>query len=209
MSAVSPPVRPIESCSVESRESPRGCPRARPLLLIGSGVLILAILAVRLSVSAGLPSLLVYLGSVCCSATPASAVPFDDADLALALGFSALVLILAEGGLSHEVGAHPTRRWASGCCSPRSARRSACSSSACGAHYLLDLDWELAFLLAAVMTPTDAAAVFSVLRAVPLKHRVTGTLEVESGSTMRRSSSWSWRSAPATSPTRARGRSPA
>jgi cell volume regulation protein A len=30
-------------------------------LLIGSGVLILAILAVRLSVTAGLPSLLVYL----------------------------------------------------------------------------------------------------------------------------------------------------
>ena len=31
-------------------------------LLVGSGVLVLAILAVRVSVSAGLPSLLLYLG---------------------------------------------------------------------------------------------------------------------------------------------------
>jgi cell volume regulation protein A len=36
-------------------------------------------------------------------------------------------------------------------------------------------------LLAAVLTPTDAAAVFSVLRTVPLRKSVTGTLEVESG----------------------------
>lgn len=51
----------------------------------------------------------------------------------------------------------------------------------CGAHYLLGLDWMLAVLLAAVLTPTDAAAVFSVLRTVPLKHRISGTLEAESG----------------------------
>ena len=39
---------------------------------------------------------------------------------------------------------------------------------AVGSHYLLGLDWELAFLLGAVTSPTDAAAVFSVLRRVPL-----------------------------------------
>ena len=36
---------------------------------------------------------------------------------------------------------------------------------AVGAHYLLGLPWELAVLLGAVTSPTDAAAVFSVLRA--------------------------------------------
>ena len=35
---------------------------------------------------------------------------------------------------------------------------------AVGAHYLLGLPWELAILLGAVCSPTDAAAVFSVLR---------------------------------------------
>ena len=39
---------------------------------------------------------------------------------------------------------------------------------AVGAHYLLGLRWELAVLLGAVTSPTDAAAVFSVLRRVPL-----------------------------------------
>ncbi len=48
-------------------------------------------------------------------------------------------------------------------------------------HYLLGLPWELALLLGAVCSPTDAAAVFSVLRVVPLPRRITGTLEAESG----------------------------
>jgi cell volume regulation protein A len=50
----------------------------------------------------------------------------------------------------------------------------------CG-HYLLGLPWELAVLLGAVTSPTDAAAVFSVLRVVPLPRRLTGALEAESG----------------------------
>ena len=48
-------------------------------------------------------------------------------------------------------------------------------------HYVLGLSWELAVLLGAVTSPTDAAAVFSVLRRVPLPRRLTGTLEAESG----------------------------
>src|SRR5690606_4862631 len=42
-------------------------------------------------------------------------------------------------------------------------------------------DWKLAVLLGAVTAPTDAAAVFSVLRLVPLPRRLTGALEAESG----------------------------
>ena len=52
---------------------------------------------------------------------------------------------------------------------------------AVGGHYLLGLPWELAILLGAVCSPTDAAAVFSVLRVVPLPKRLTGVLEAESG----------------------------
>jgi cell volume regulation protein A len=50
-----------------------------------------------------------------------------------------------------------------------------------GAHFLLGLSWETAVLLGAVTSPTDAAAVFSVLRVVPLPKRLTGALEAESG----------------------------
>jgi cell volume regulation protein A len=52
---------------------------------------------------------------------------------------------------------------------------------AVGTHYLLGLPWELAVLLGAVTSPTDAAAVFSVLRAAPIKKRLSGVLEAESG----------------------------
>jgi potassium/hydrogen antiporter len=48
-------------------------------------------------------------------------------------------------------------------------------------HFVLGLSWELSVLLGAVTTPTDAAAVFSVLRRVPLPRRLTGALEAESG----------------------------
>jgi cell volume regulation protein A len=50
-----------------------------------------------------------------------------------------------------------------------------------GAHFVFGLDWQLAILLGAVTSPTDAAAVFSVLRRVPLPRRIVGVLEAESG----------------------------
>ena len=70
------------------------------VLLVGAGVLLIAILAVRLSVRAGLPSLLVYLGIGVALGESAIGVRFDDAAWAQALGFAALVVILTEGGLT-------------------------------------------------------------------------------------------------------------
>ncbi len=52
---------------------------------------------------------------------------------------------------------------------------------ALGAHLLLGLPWQLAVLLGAATSATDAAAVFSVLRVVPLPKRLVGALEAESG----------------------------
>jgi len=53
--------------------------------------------------------------------------------------------------------------------------------TAAAAHYLVDLDWRQALIIGAVVSSTDAAAVFSVLRRVPLPSRLTGVLEAESG----------------------------
>ncbi|MEJ7635352.1 potassium/proton antiporter [Aeromicrobium sp.] len=149
-------------------------------LLIGSGVLVLAILAVRISVTAGLPSLLVYLFLGLILGSSGVGIQFADADLAHALGFGGLVLILAEGGLTTKwEHVRPNLGYALLLATLGSIISVAVVAT--GAHYLLGLDWELAVLLAAVLTPTDAAAVFSVLRTVPLRHSVTGTLEAESG----------------------------
>ncbi|MGZ5372373.1 cation:proton antiporter domain-containing protein, partial [Aeromicrobium sp.] len=149
-------------------------------LFVGSVVLVLAILAVRVSMSAGLPSLLLYLGIGLLMGSSGLGVQFADADLAVALGFGALVLILAEGGV--------TTKWAQVRSSMRLGLLLATVGVSVsivvvslGGHYLLGLDWQLAILLAAVTAPTDAAAVFSVLRSFPLKRRISGVLESESG----------------------------
>ena len=71
------------------------------ILLVGAVVLIIAILAARLGSGFGLPSLLLFLGlGMLLGQDGIGGVAFDDADLAHAIGFAALVLILAEGGLT-------------------------------------------------------------------------------------------------------------
>ncbi len=150
-------------------------------LLVGATVTLAAILAVRLSAGVGLPSLLIYLliGVLLGEGGP-FAIPFDDAQLAHALGFGALAVILAEGGLTTEWREmRPTIRL--GLSLATLGVAVSVAVVAVGSHYLLGLPWELAILLGAICSPTDAAAVFSVLRLVPLPKRLTGALETESG----------------------------
>jgi cell volume regulation protein A len=149
-------------------------------VLMGSIVTLLAILAVRVSSRAGLPSLLFYLLMGVALGEAGLGIGFEDAQLAHALGFAALAVILAEGGLStrwEEV--RPSMRLGASLATIGVAVSVAVV--AVGAHFVLGLPWELAVLLGAVCSPTDAAAVFSVLRVVPLPRRLTGALEAESG----------------------------
>jgi cell volume regulation protein A len=150
-------------------------------VLVGAAVTLLAILAMRVSAGAGLPSLLIYLliGVALGEGGPFG-IPFDDAKLAHALGFGALAIILAEGGLTTDWRQmRPSIRL--GLSLATIGVAVSVAVVAVGAHYLLGLPWELAILLGAICSPTDAAAVFSVLRALPLPKRLTGALEAESG----------------------------
>ncbi len=149
-------------------------------VLWGSAVTFLAILAVRVSSRTRLPSLLLYLLMGVALGESGLGIGFEDAELAHAMGFAALIVILAEGGL--------TTPWAD----VRPSMRLGLSLATVGVtvsvlvvavstHYLLGLPWETAVLLGAIISPTDAAAVFSVLRVVPLPKKLTGALEAESG----------------------------
>ncbi len=149
-------------------------------LLVGSAVTLLAILAVRASTRAGLPSLLIYLMMGVVLGESVLGVPFASAEVAHALGFAALVLILAEGGLTTNWGEiRPAMRL--GVTLATLGFSVSVTIVALAGHYLLGLPWEIAVLLGAVTSATDAAAVFSVLRSVPLPKRLTGSLEAESG----------------------------
>lgn len=150
------------------------------VLLAGAAVLLVAIVAVRLSGRLGLPSLLIYLGMGLLLGESGLGIRFDDAELAHALGFAALVIILTEGGL--------TTRWNEvrpvmplGVVLATLGVAVSVGVVACIAHFVLGLDWQIAVLLGAVTSPTDAAAVFSVLRRVPIRPRLRGALEAESG----------------------------
>ncbi len=147
------------------------------VLLLSSAVLLVAISAVRLSVRLGLPSLMVYLAL---GVVLGEYTTFENAELTGALGYAALVAILAEGGL--------TTRWEA--IRPTvvptallSTVGTVVSIAVTGvvAHVVLSLSWQQAFLVGAVLSSTDAAAVFSVLRTVPLPRRLVGMLEAESG----------------------------
>ena len=146
-------------------------------LLLGTLVLLVSVAAVRVSVRVGLPSLLLYLGFGVVLGTLGLEVSPETAQQ---LGLAALALILAEGGL--------TTRW-------RAVRPSmpvaaamatlgvavSVAVTALAGRLLLDLDWPVAVVLGAVVSSTDAAAVFSQLRRLRLRPRVVGVLEAESG----------------------------
>jgi cell volume regulation protein A len=143
-------------------------------------VLLVSVATVRLSLRSGLPSLLLYLGIGVAIGEAGLGIQFNSPELTQVLGYSALVLILADGGL--------TTHW-------DGIRRSIAPAAVLStlgvvvsvgvvglaAHFVLDVSWTIALLVGAVLASTDAAAVFSVLHRVPLPRRLTGLLEAESG----------------------------
>jgi cell volume regulation protein A len=150
------------------------------LLLIGAVVVIAAIGAARLAHGVGLPGLLVFLALGLLLGESGAGIRFDDAGLAESLGLSALVLILAEGGLTTRL--EHARAGAPAALALATVGVAVTTVVvALAAHVLVDLPWRQALLLGAVLAPTDAAAVFSVLRKLPLPPRLSGILEGESG----------------------------
>jgi cell volume regulation protein A len=149
-------------------------------LLVGGLVLMVSIVATRVASRVGLPSLLLFLALGVVLGEDVVGIEFNDAQLAQNLGTAALAVILIEGGL--------TTTWSDirSVIAPAGVLASvgvgvSTVVTAVGAHYLLVLGWQQALLLGAIVSSTDAAAVFSILRVLPLPQRVTGLLEAESG----------------------------
>jgi cell volume regulation protein A len=151
------------------------------LVTLAGGLVLLASIAVtRLGSRVGLPSLLLFLGVGVIVGEDGLGLKFDNVLLADHLGTVALAIILIEGGLTTRFG--DIRKVLAPASALATVGVAVCMVvTAAGAHLLLGMDWQLALLLGAVVSVTDAAAVFSVLRVVPLPRRVAGLLEAESG----------------------------
>lgn len=149
-------------------------------LLAGGLVLLASIVATRVASRVGLPSLLLFLGVGVVVGEDGLGLEFDNVLLADHLGTVALAIILIEGGLTTRF-ADVRRVLAPAGVLATFGVGVSMVVTAAGAHLLLGIDWQLALLLGAIVSSTDAAAVFSVLRVVPLPRRVAGLLEAESG----------------------------
>ena len=149
-------------------------------LFVGGLVLLASIAATRLATGAGLPSLLLFLGVGVLVGEDGLGLEFDNAQLAQNLGTAALGIILVEGGLTTRFSDVRKVLAPAGVLATVGVGVSTLVTAA-AVHWLLGMNWQLALLLGAIVSSTDAAAVFSVLRVVPLPRRLGGLLEAESG----------------------------
>ena len=153
------------------------------LMLTTFGILLgVSILFSRATERIGVPVALIFLiiGMVAGS-EGLGGIPFEDYRFAFRIGTVALVLILFDGGMNTSLAA--VRQYLA----PASVLATLGVLGTAGlvgaAAHLAGFEWPAALLLGAIVSSTDAAAVFSVLRGsgIHLKRRVGVTLEVESG----------------------------
>ena len=151
------------------------------IALVAAGLLLAAsVLASRTSGRAGVPVALLFLlvGMV---AGTAAGIHFEDHRLAFRAGTVALVLILFDGGLSTPVAS--IRRVLAPAAALATLGVVGTALLVALAARALGLTWAQAALFGAIVSSTDAAAVFSVLRSarIQLRRRVAHVLEIESG----------------------------
>jgi len=155
-----------------------------PALLVAAGLVLIAALGSKLAGRVGFPALLLFLGlGMLAGSDGPGGIDFDNAELAQGVGVAALALILFDGGLS--------TRWSTvrPVLGPGIALASvgvivSAAVTGLAAYTVLDLDLGVALLLGAIVSSTDAAAVFAVLRSrsTGLAGTIQPTLELESGS---------------------------
>ncbi len=153
------------------------------VLVLACVLVLISILASKASGRWGVPALLLFLAiGMLAGSEGVGGIYFDDAGLARDVGVVALALILFSGGLD--------TRWASirpvlGRGIVLATLGTVLTAGLVGGIVMLvtDLPATGALLLGAVVSSTDAAAVFSVLRArqVRLPTQVRNLLELESG----------------------------
>ena len=150
------------------------------LLLVGA-VLAASIVVALGAARTGLPVLVSFLalGMLLGSDGPGG-IEFDDAELARTVGIIGLAAILYEGGLQTSWRRLREIAVPAALLSTVGVAVSALLTGV-AAYWLFDLTWLESVLLGAVVSSTDAAAVFATLRFTHIRRRLARTLEAESG----------------------------
>ncbi|MEM0518332.1 MULTISPECIES: potassium/proton antiporter [Aequorivita] len=153
------------------------------ILLVGSILLFISIIAGKTSYKFGVPTLVLFLGIGMLAGEDGIGISFNDPQIAQLIGIISLNFILFSGGLDTD--------WKA--VKPIMKEGFALSTlgvflTAIGlgtfVYYVTDFTIYESLLLGSIVSSTDAAAVFSILRSknLALRANLRPTLEMESGS---------------------------
>jgi potassium/hydrogen antiporter len=154
------------------------------ILLIGSALLLISVIAGKTTNRLGVPTLIFFLVvGVLAGSEGIGGIHFDNAALAQFIGITALNFILFSGGLDTNWQSIRPVLWRGVALSTLGVLLTACSVGVF-VHYVFGFTLLEGLLLGSIVSATDAAAVFSILRSrgIGLKGFLRPVLELESGS---------------------------
>jgi NhaP-type Na+/H+ and K+/H+ antiporters with a unique C-terminal domain len=157
---------------------------AENILLIGSILLFISILAGKTSYKFGVPTLVFFVAiGMLAGSEGVGGIYFNDPTSAQFIGVVALNFILFSGGLDTHWKAVKPIVWQGVTLSTLGVLVTATTVGAF-VYFVTDFTLYESLLLGSIVSSTDAAAVFSILRSksLALKYNLRPTLELESGS---------------------------
>ncbi|WP_339646356.1 potassium/proton antiporter, partial [uncultured Pelagibacterium sp.] len=154
-----------------------------PLLLVGAALIVVSVFTSLVAFRFGAPLLLLFLGIGLGAGSDGLGIEFSDVNTAYFVGSLALAVILFDSGFGTSL---------------KSFRQAAAPSIVLAtvgvllttaivgmaARLMFGFGWAEGLLMGAIVSSTDAAAVFFLLRVggITIRDKVRSTLEVESGS---------------------------
>ena len=151
------------------------------LILVAGLLLALGLAASLLAGRLRIPGLVLFLAvGMVVGSDGLGLIEFNDYELARTIGIIALSLILFEGGLA---AGFPEIRPVLGSAVSLALLGTLITAMVTGlvAHWLLDLTLLQGLLVGSIVSATDGAAIFALLRGSTLKRRLARTLEGEAG----------------------------
>lgn len=153
-------------------------------LLVAAFLLLLSVFSSKLSTNFGVPALFIFLGlGMLAGSDGILGIHFDDVVIAQNIGTLALIFILFGGGLDTAWKSIKPVLKDGLILATIGVLLTAFFVAIC-VYYILDFTFIESLLVGAIISSTDAAAVFAILRAkgISLKKKLTPLLELESGS---------------------------